>query len=132
MEPFKINIEISLSERSIAAITTLLDKSRAVVPAGAPAEAVIPSIRPVAAPPRPEPAKAPETPEAAEPAADLPVADEELLAATRDAVARVKAAGGSPSIIREQVFAKYGISASTQCPEEKRAALLKDLNAINA
>lgn len=132
MEPFKINIEISLSEKSIAALMTLLDKSRAVVPASEPAGAVIPSIRPVAALPRPEPAEAPETAADAAPAADLPVADEELLAATRDAVARIKSAGGSPSIIREQVFSKYGISSSTQCPEEKRAALLKDLIAINA
>ena len=132
MEPLKIHVEVSLSERSIAALTTLLDRAGAVVPENKPAGAVIPAIRPTTAPPRPEADQKPETAGNEPPVDDLPIADEELLKATREAVARVKVAGGSPSLIREQIFSKYGISSSTQCPQESRAALLRDRQNLNS
>ena len=58
------------------------------------------------------------------------VSDDTLVQATRAAVARLKAKGLSTTIIRKDIFAKYGIGSSVECPQDKRAALVAELDKI--
>ena len=68
------------------------------------------------------------------PAAELEpvvlVSDDTLVQATRSAVARLKAKGLSTALIRKDIFAKYGIGSSVECPQDKRAALVAELDKI--
>lgn len=141
MEPLKIEIQIGLKDETISAMKQLLLASIAAFMEtvnacqGTPAQ--------TAEEPAPEEApKAEEKPaEAAEPAPaadDMPdfteafpeVSDKEIADATRATVVRLREAGISPTIIRKEVFEKYGISQSTECPKEKRGQLIADLNAL--
>lgn len=137
MEPLKIEIQIGLKDETILAMKQLLLASIAAFMEtvnacqGTPAQ--------TAEEPAPEAEEKPA--EAAEPAPaadDMPdftgafpeVSDKELADATRATVVRLREAGISPTIIRKEVFEKYGISQSTECPKEKRGQLLADLNAL--
>ena len=44
--------------------------------------------------------------------------------------ARLKAKGLSTTLIRKDIFAKYGIGSSVECPQDKRAALVAQLDKI--
>lgn len=135
MEPLKIEIQIGLKDETISAMKQLLLASIAAFMEtvnacqGTPAQ--------TAEEPAPEEApKAEEKP--AEAADDMPdfteafpeVSDKEIADVTRATVVRLREAGISPTIIRKEVFEKYGISQSTECPKEKRGQLLADLNAL--
>ena len=65
---------------------------------------------------------------AAEPEPVALVSDDTLVQATRAAVARLKAKGLSTTLIRKDIFAKYGIGSSVECPQDKRAALVAELD----
>lgn len=137
MEPLKIEIQIGLKDETISAMKQLLLASIAAFMEtvnacqGTPAQ--------TAEEPAPEEALKAEE-ESAEPAqaVDMPdfteafpeVSDKEIADATRATVVRLREAGISPTIIRKEVFEKYGISQSTECPKEKRGQLLADLNAL--
>lgn len=60
------------------------------------------------------------------------ISDDEVAAATRSVVSALKKQGKSALIVRKEVFAKYGISQSTDCPKDQRAALIADMNALIA
>lgn len=143
MEPFKIQIEVKLSDETLEAIkrialaaifTKLTPEDQEEIERNTFKDE--------------EPAKAPEAP-AAEPApeiGDMPeeiaapaqapaaevkeISDDEVAAKTREAVAALKKQKRSATIIRTEIFAKYGISQSVACPQERRAELLADLENI--
>ena len=58
------------------------------------------------------------------------MSDDTLVQATRAAVARLKAKSLPTSLIRKDIFAKYGIGSSVECPQDKRAALVAELDKI--
>jgi len=153
MDAIKINVEVSLSEATLEALraiavsvssaimTTNLSKVLAdkelVRTVGA---EVIEGQREVqtAVSEQKKELKEEAAEEAAAPAEDIPgdlpdfdeVSDDELISATRKAVAGVKAKGKSPAFIRTDIFKKYGISESKACPAEKRAELLDELKKL--
>lgn len=69
--------------------------------------------------------------ETANTAPALAISDSEVAEVTRATVNRLKEAGVSPVAIREKIFVKYGISRSIDCPQERRAEMLDDLNNLN-
>lgn len=144
MEPVKIEINIGLKPETIDAVKQLmlasvaafmeLCRSTEAKPAEAsqegaeaPAEAE-PETKPEAAPAAPQAPAVDDMPDFTE--AFPEVSDKEIADVTRAAVVRLREAGISPTIIRKEVFEKYGISQSSECPMEKRGQLVADLNAI--
>lgn len=154
MEPIKINVEVSLSEATLETLRTIavsissaimtnnlrevVDSEEQVRSLGA---EVIEGQRDVQRAlsdqkkeeAKEKPAEAPtaEQPATEEDPGDMPdfeaISDDDMILATRKAVAGMKAAGKSPVIIRTEIFAKYGISESKACPPEKRAELYNEL-----
>lgn len=140
MEPLKIEIQIGLKDETITAVKQLLLASIA---------AFMETVNACQgnaqeAPAEPEAGKEQEAPKAEpQPAAEAPVqdmpdfteafpevSDQDVAAATRTAVCRLREAGVSPTIIRKEVFEKYGIAQSTDCPQERRAELIRDLENV--
>lgn len=132
MEPLKIQIEVSLSEATIAALKDLMVSAtlpallRAVPPRAVHdmAEAMRHAVS--AAQTEQSEQKPPE-PEAEAPVpADIP--DLTLFEAVKAAQKERKV---TPATVRK-VFAEFGIETSSQCPQERRAELLARINALNA
>lgn len=147
MEAIKIQIEVSLSDATLGALALLAGalvskkedaQTGLPAPAGEPAAAPTTKTRKtgstMTAKPAAEPEVKPEpevTPQAAETAAgpvevemvvgDLPISDEELLTF----IAKAKTEHPVPAI--KEVFAAYGITCSTACPQDKRQALMDDI-----
>ena len=114
-----VNVKVSLEETTFQKIAQLLGGRPAGVetrPAMGPRPAV--PEKPVET--KPESAPAPEAPAASDAAIDNMV----LMNATKAAKER-----GQADAIRA-LFAKYGIASSRECPQDKRKALLSDLNAL--
>lgn len=121
-----VNVKVSLEEATFQKIAQLLGGR----PAGVEAR---PAMGPRPAVPekpagtksedqvgtKPESAPAPEAP-----AAEAPIDNMVLMNATKAAKER-----GQADAIRA-LFAKYGIASSRECPQDKRKALLSDLNAL--
>lgn len=147
MEPFKIQVEVKLSDETIeaikrialAAIFTKLtpeaqeeiekntfkedepekDAQPAEAPAAeAPAAETVGDMPEEIAEPAPAQAKAEE------------ISDDVIAAKTREAVAELKRQKRSSTLIRSEIFAKYEISQSIKCPQERRAEFLADLEAL--
>lgn len=113
MEPIKINVEVSLSEATLAILERLAGQAS---PAGV-------ATAPVSAAKAEEQKPAEVKPEAPQVATDdLPVADEELRAAVKAAKDATSAADV------KALFAEFGIKTSVDCPDDKRPALLAKLN----
>lgn len=140
MEAIKIQIEVSLSDATLGALALLAGalaskkedaQTGLPAPAGEPAAAPATKTRKTAATRTAKPAAEPEVkpepeaaPQAAETAAapeDLPISDEELLTF----IAKAKTEHPVPAI--KEVFAAYGITCSTACPQDKRQALMDDI-----
>ncbi len=109
-----INVKVSLEEATLQKIAQLLGGR----PAGVEAR---PAMGPRPAVPE-KPAETPK-PESA-PAPEAPIDNMVLMNATKAAKER-----GQADAIRA-LFAKYGIASSRECPQDKRKALLSDLNAL--
>lgn len=114
-----VNVKVSLEEATFQKIAQLLGGR----PAGVEARPAM-GPRPAAPEkpaetPKPESAPAPEAP-----AAEAPIDNMVLMNATKAAKDR-----GQADAIRA-LFAKYGIASSRECPQDKRKALLSDLNAL--
>ena len=115
-----LHVKVSLEEATIQSIgklfTACLGGAQSVPkPLPTPVE-----TRPAAPASRPElPAKPAEEPKAPE------IDNMTLNKAVKDAQGR----GVEADVIRG-VFAKYGIKSSRDCPSDKRAALLSELNAL--
>lgn len=119
-----INLELRNDAEGIATLTRFIEALRGVAPSmkvetrEAPAPAFQTSLAPG------------EDLPAAEPEPVALVSDDTLVQATRAAVARLKAKGMPTSLIRKDIFAKYGIGSSVECPQDKRAALVAELDKI--
>ena len=119
-----INLELRNDAEGIAALTRFIEAIRGVTPSTKVEirEAPTPTVQTALAPGEDLPA--------AEPEPVAIVSDDTLVQATRSAVARLKAKGMSTALIRKDVFAKYGIGSSVECPQDKRAALVAELDKI--
>jgi hypothetical protein len=114
-----VNVRVSLEEATFQKIAQLLGGRPAGVEAR-PAMGPRPAVpEKPAESPKPESAPAPEAP-----AAEAPIDNMVLMNATKAAKDR-----GQADAIRA-LFAKYGIASSRECPQDKRKALLSDLNAL--
>lgn len=114
-----VNVKVSLEEATFQKIAQLLGGRPAGVEAR-PAMGPRPAVpEKPAETPKPESAPAPEAP-----AAEAPIDNMVLMNATKAAKDR-----GQADAIRA-LFAKYGIASSRECPQDKRKALLSDLNAL--
>lgn len=114
-----VNVKVSLEEATFQKIAQLLGGRPAGVEAR-PAMGPRPAVpEKPAESPKPESAPAPEAP-----AAEAPIDNMVLMNATKAAKDR-----GQADAIRA-LFAKYGIASSRECPQDKRKALLSDLNAL--
>lgn len=109
-----VNVKVSLEEATFQKIAQLLGGR----PAGVEAR---PAMGPRPAVPE-KPAESPE-PESS-PVPEAPIDNMVLMNATKAAKDR-----GQADAIRA-LFAKYGIASSRECPQDKRKALLSDLNAL--
>ena len=143
MEQFKISVEVSFSKETLetletlkqvatAAIMTTLTKNDAETVKDIIAQAQYEEEKKEQV----EAAAAAEAPQEEAPQEQEPqpewyeVTDQELAQATKNAVQRVKAKHQSPTFIRSEIFKKYGINQSIECPKESRPELLKELEAI--
>lgn len=114
-----VNVKVSLEEATFQKIAQLLGGRPAGVEAR-PAMGPRPAVpEKPAETPKPESAPEPEAP-----AAEAPIDNMVLMNATKAAKER-----GQADAIRA-LFAKYGIASSRECPQDKRKALLSDLNAL--
>ena len=109
-----VNVRVSLEEATFQKIAQLLGGR----PAGVEAR---PAMGPRPAVPE-KPAESPK-PESS-PVPEAPIDNMVLMNATKAAKER-----GQADAIRA-LFAKYGIASSRECPQDKRKALLSDLNAL--
>ena len=117
-----INIEVPNGDSGVEALTDFIKAVRVVAPSMKleTREDPAPAFQTALAPGEDLPA--------AEPEPVALVSDDTLVQATRAAVARLKAKGLSTSLIRKDIFAKYGIGSSVECPQDKRAALVAELD----
>lgn len=117
-----INLELPNDDDSIEALTDFIKALRSTVSEAKveTREAPAPAVQTALAPGEDLPA--------AEPDPVALVSDDTLVQATRAAVARLKAKGLSTTLIRKDIFAKYGIGSSVECPQDKRAALVAELD----
>lgn len=142
MEPFKIQVEVKLSDETIEAIKKIA--ARAIFTKLTPEaqeEIEKNTFKEDEPEKEPQPAEAP----AAETVGDMPeeiaepapvqdkaeeISDDVIAAKTREAVAELKRQKRSSTLIRSEIFAKYEISQSIKCPQERRAEFLADLEAL--
>lgn len=105
-----VNVKVGLEEATIQKIATIFAPRPAGIEAR-PAQGPRPSV--------PEKPQAEPAPEAEEPVDNMTL---------MNAVKAAKDAGKADAI--RELFAKYGIASSRDCPQEKRRDLLKDLNSL--
>ena len=134
MEPLKIQIEVSLSEATLSGLKEIIlaatmpslvskiDLHEAVSQAAQEEKKEQAEPAPVKKAEVPKPAKK----EAENPAPAEEVSELELFEAVK---AAQKVRGIAPKTVRE-VFKEFGISASSECPAERRKELLDRINAL--
>ena len=117
-----INLELRNDAEGIAALTRFIEAIRGVTPSTKVEirEAPTPTVQTALAP----------VPQFSLRRRCGCVSDDTLVWATRAAVARLKAKGLSTALIRKDIFAKYGIGSSVECPQDKRASLVAELDKI--
>lgn len=136
MEPIKINIEVSLSEATIAALQGIFSPKAA--PAPAPASEPLPEPEKPAkktkkAEPEPAPAPAPVVDDD-----DLPLSDAELAEQAkakniptqeemRAAIQETRKRGVAAKTIRQYIHDNFGVETSVECPESRRQELIDGL-----
>lgn len=135
MEPLKINIEVSLSEATIAALKGIFGAQIIA----APAKVEEPAPEPKKAAKKAEPAPAPQP----EPAPtvdddDLPPSNAELAekaaaaavpteAEMRAAIQATRKRGVAAKTIRQYIHDTFGVETSVECPESRRQELIDGL-----
>lgn len=137
MEPLKINIEVSLSEATIAALKGIFGAQIIA----APAKVEEPAPEPKKAAKKAEPAPAPQPEPAPAPTVDdddLPPSNAELAekAATaavpteaemRAAIQATRKRGVAAKTIRQYIHDTFGVETSVECPESRRQELIDGL-----
>lgn len=131
MEPIKINIEVALSQPTLAVLEKLIGAPAVKTPTPAP-EAPKETKKEKKAQPDPQPAPVVEDDD------DLPPADAPTPkkmpteADARQAVKAAKDRGVTAKAIRSYMQETFGIASSVDCPEERRQELIDGLNALAA
>lgn len=142
MEPFKIQVEVSLSDETLKALKAIAcasifsqlspadrndlekrafsDESKADQKTDAAPAPEVGDMPAEIADPVPAPA----------PAQADAISDDELAEATRKAVAELKRQGRPSKVIREKVFTKFGIKQSVDCPADQRKDFLSELDMV--
>lgn len=137
MEPFKINIEVSLSEATIAALKGIFGAQIIA----APAKVEEPAPEPKKATKKAEPAPAPQPQPAPAPTVDdddLPPSNAELAekaaaaavpteAEMRAAIQATRKRGVAAKTIRQYIHDTFGVETSVECPENRRQELIDGL-----
>lgn len=137
MEPLKINIEVSLSEATIAALKGIFGAQIIA----APAKVEEPAPEPKKAAKKAEPAPAPQPEPAPAPAVDdddLPPSNAELAekaaaaavpteAEMRAAIQATRKRGVAAKTIRQYIHDTFGVETSVECPENRRQELIDGL-----
>lgn len=142
MENFKLNIEVGFNAETLQVLRSLADAlqghttATAAAPAPAPAKPAKPTPQPQ---PEPEPAPAlsvddyddlpPNDAPAPAPKETKPAPSE---ADARAAVKDARDRGVSAKAIKEYMKTVFGIAASVECPEERRAELIEGLKNLAA
>lgn len=140
MEPIKINIEVSLSEATIAALQGIFSPKAA--PAPAPASEPLPEPeKPAKKTKKTEPEPAPAPAPAPAPVVDdddLPLSDAELAEQAkaksiptqeemRAAIQETRKRGVAAKTIRQYIHDNFGVETSVECPENRRQELIDGL-----
>ena len=145
MENFKLNIEVGFNAETLQVLSRLADalKGNTTAAVAAPSQPAAPA-RPT---PTPEPEKkvvmgADPIGTGAEDDDDLPPNDapdpapkpakNPTEADARAAVKEARDRGVSPKAIKEYMKTVFGIAASVECPEERRAELIEGLKKLAA
>ena len=145
MENFKLNIEVGFNAETLQVLSRLADalKGNTTAAVAAPSQPAAPA-RPT---PTPEPEKkvvmgADPIGTGAEDDDDLPPNDapdpapkpakNPTEADARAAVKEARDRGVSPKAIKEYMKTVFGIAASVECPEERRAELIEGLKRLAA
>ena len=136
MEPLKINIEVSLSEATIAALKGIFGAQIIA----APAKVEEPAPEPKKAAKKAEPAPAPQPEPAPAPTVDdddLPPSNAELAekaaaavpteAEMRAAIQATRKRGVAAKTIRQYIHDTFGVETSVECPENRRQELIDGL-----
>jgi hypothetical protein len=142
MEPLKINIEVSLSEATIAALKGIFGAQIIA----APAKVEEPAPEPKKAAKKAEPAPAPQPEPAPAPTVDdddLPPSNAELAekaaaaavpteAEMRAAIQATRKRGVAAKTIRQYIHDTFGVETSVECPESRRQELIDGLAKLAA
>lgn len=142
MEPLKINIEVSLSEATIAALKGIFGAQIIA----APAKVEEPAPEPKKAAKKAEPAPAPQPEPAPAPTVDdddLPPSNAELAekaaaaavpteAEMRAAIQATRKRGVAAKTIRQYIHDTFGVKTSVECPESRRQELIDGLAKLAA
>ena len=142
MEPLKINIEVSLSEATIAALKGIFGAQ--IIAAPAKVEEPVPEPKKAAkkaepAPaPQPEPAPAPTVDDDDLPPSNAELAEKAAAAAVpteaemRAAIQATRKRGVAAKTIRQYIHDTFGVETSVECPENRRQELIDGLNKLAA
>lgn len=142
MEPLKINIEVSLSEATIAALKGIFGAQIIA----APVKVEEPAPEPKKAAKKAEPAPAPQPEPAPAPTVDdddLPPSNAELAekaaaaavpteAEMRAAIQATRKRGVAAKTIRQYIHDTFGVETSVECPESRRQELIDGLAKLAA
>jgi len=134
MEPIKINIEVALSQPTLAVLEKLIGAPAVKTPTPAP-EAPKETKKEKKAQPDPQPAPVAEDDDDLPPGNETPAPAPKPVPTEADARQAVKAAkdrGVNAKAIRSYMQETFGIASSVDCPEERRQELIDGLNALAA
>ena len=140
MEPLKINIEVSLSEATIAALKGMFGAQIIAVPAKvdepAPEPKKAAKAAAKAAEPMPDPAPAPAADDDDLPPDDAPAPVKEAKVPTeaemRAAIQATRKRGVAAKTIKDYIRDTFGVETSVECPEERRQELMDGLEKLAA
>lgn len=137
MEPLKINIEVSLSEATIAALKGIFGAQIIAAPVKVEEPAPEPKkaakkAEPAPAP-QPEPAPAPTVDDDDLPPSNAELAEKAAAAAVptesemRAAIQATRKRGVAAKTIRQYIHDTFGVETSVECPENRRQELIDGL-----
>lgn len=133
MEPLKINIEVSLSEATIAALKGIFGAQIIAAPAKVDEPAPEPKK---AAEPMPDPAPAPAADDDDLPPDDAPAPVKAVNIPTeaemRAAIQATRKRGVAAKTIKDYIRDTFGVETSVECPEERRQELMDGLKNLAA
>lgn len=135
MEPLKINIEVSLSEATIAALKGIFGAQIIAAPAKVEEPAPEPkkAAKKAEPAPAPQPAPAPTVDDDDLPPSNAELAEKAAAAAVpteaemRAAIQATRKRGVAAKTIRQYIHDTFGVETSVECPENRRQELIDGL-----